>query len=532
MNGRVFFSFLTFTLLVAGVSIYKTRKQNAQNAVSFFLGNRSLGFWVIGSSLFLTNMSSNQFIGENEFVYTTDMSVMCWGMSSILAMLLVAEFLMPAYLKIGAVTTPDFLGKRFDGQTKRMVSVFFLLSYIINLIPTVLYGCSVAINGIFHLEERLGINYFSAIRLLVICIGVIGGLYSLLGGLKAITMSDLIQGVGMLVGGVLITWYGFDKLGDGHILNGIKVVVRENKAHLNAIGGKHDVIPFGTLFTGMLLINIYYWGMEQYIVQDVLASKSLAICQKGLSLACVGKLFAPLLLNIPGLIALHLYPHIENTATVFPMLVSDILPPVVAGLIAAIVFGGALSTFNAGLNSLGTLFVMNIYRPWQVSKHKEIDEKQILRKGKQFQLIVILLAMCFSPYIMYFGGGFYNYLQKASSFFSVPVFTVMLIGFITKKVPPVAVKIGFVFFIVTYTASQFLLNVSMHYLHVLGILFIATVMLMLVIGRLHPLAVPYVMDNSAVVSLKPWKHRHWFFVVLLLLMVGVFIVFSPLGLAK
>ena len=167
MNNTIFLSFLVFVAMAGLVAIYKSRKVSRRTSIAFFLGNRSLGFWMIGCSLFLTNMSANQFIGENEFVYTTNMSVMAWGMSSVFAMLVVAEFLMPVYLRIGAVTTPDFLQLRFDRQTKMMVSVIFLLSYMINLIPAVLYGCAVAINGIFHIDEQFGLSYFAAIRLLV-----------------------------------------------------------------------------------------------------------------------------------------------------------------------------------------------------------------------------------------------------------------------------------------------------------------------------------------------------------------------------
>ena len=532
MNISILTSFLLFTLIAAFISVYKIRNQKLRTSIAYFLGNRSFGFWMIGGSLFLTNMSANQFIGENEFVYTRNMSVMCWGMSSILAMLLVAEFLMPVYLKIGAVTTPDFLGKRFDAQTKQMVSVIFLLSYLVNLIPSVLYGGAVAVNGIFHFDKHFGLDYLSAIRILVVFVGTIGGLYTMLGGLKAITITDLVQGVGMLVGGVLLTWYSFDYLGGGSITNGFHKVLSENKEHLNSIGNTHDAFPFSTLFTGMFLINIYYWGIEQYIVQQALASRSLAESQKGISLACVGKLIAPLLLNIPGLVALQLYPHEENTATIFPKLVSDVLPPVVSGFIAAIIFGGALSTFNAGLNSMGTLFVMNLYKPWKERQRKIIKEKELVSAGRYFQLIVIILAMCFSPFIMFYSGGFYNYLQKVSSFFSVPVFTVMIIGLITKKVPAIAAKIGLIFFVSTYSLTQFVFDTGLHYLHVLAILFVLTTAMMLLIGRLQPLKQPFNLVDTAVVNIQPWKGRFWYFGALLILMILMFVVFSPLGIAK
>jgi SSS family solute:Na+ symporter len=555
MNKTILLSFLSFVACAGIIAIAKGRNTSRRTSIGFFLGNRSLGFWMIGCSLFLTNMSANQFIGENEFVYTTNMSVMAWGMSSVFAMLIVAEFLMPVYLRIGAVTTPDFLALRFDKQTRTMVSVIFLLSYMVNLVPSVLYGCSVAINGIFHIDQQFGLSYFTTIRLLVAFLGVIGALYSVLGGLKVIVISDIIQGIGMLIGAIFIAWFGFRTLGNGHVGAGVTRLLHAHQEHLNSIGRPHDPWPVSTLFTGMLLINIYYWGMEQYIVQEALASKSLAAGQKGMSLACIGKLTAPLLLNIPGLIAVHLYAHIDNTAAVFPKLVGDILPPVLAGFIAAIVFGGALSTFNAGINSLGTLFVINLYKPWAErrngrvhgndpnngSRHDgrdshndgngRVDDRQLLWAGKGFQLLVIVAAIFFSPYILFVQGGFYFYLQKVSTFFSVPVFTVMVVGLLTKKVPAIAAKVALVFFILAYVLTQFVFPVGLNHLHVLGILFVLTVGLMLAIGRLKPKDEPYKMLTTAVVSLQPWKSRWWVFAALLLVMIGMFILFSPLGIA-
>jgi SSS family solute:Na+ symporter len=528
MNLTGFICFLGFLAIVAAVAIFKTRKLRLNTTAAYFMGNRSLGFWMVGVSLFLTNMSSNQFIGENEFVYTTDMSVMAWGMSSILAMLIVAEFFLPIYLKMGAVTTPDFLEHRFGPGLKKIVSLLFLASYVVSLIPTVLYGSAVAINGIFHIDQALGISYFTAIWLLVVLVGIIGCCYTVLGGFKAITVSDLVQGAGMLVGGCMLLWFSLRYLGDGSLLNGIQKIGASKREHLNSIGGPGDPIPFGTLFTGMFLINLYYWGMEQYIMQQALAARSLSQGQKGMSLACLGKLISPLLLNVPGLIAVHLYPGLTNTATVYPRLVGDVLPPLAIGFTAAIVFGAAISTFNSGLNSSGTLFIMNLYKPWK----KSASDKELVKAGRTFQISITLIAMIFSPFISYFNGGFYHYIQKMSSFFSVPVFTIMIVGFLTKRVPEAAARAGLLFFIILYALSQFVFELPIHYLHVLAILFILTVVLMLAIGKWKPMSVPYTTRNLAVVDLQPWRHRHWFFLMLIVLMGGVFILFSKAGLAK
>jgi SSS family solute:Na+ symporter len=281
----------------------------------------------------------------------------------------------------------------------------------------------------------------------------------------------------------------------------------------------------------MLLINIYYWGMEQYIVQETLASRDLATSQKGIALACVGKLVAPLLLNVPGLMAVHLYSGLGNSVNAFPRLVSDVMPPLISGFIAAIVFGGALSTFNAGLNSLGTLFTVNVYLPWKQRHGERPDERAVVRGARLFQVLVVAGGIYFAPLIINFSGGFYNYLQKAASFFSVPIFTVMTVGFLTKRTPAIAAKAGLIFFVVCYMLSQLVFHTGLHYLHVLAILFVVTVAGMLLIGRLYPMDTPFriVKEGSAVLS--PWKQRYWYFALLLAAMIGMFVLFSPLGLA-
>jgi SSS family solute:Na+ symporter len=460
------------------------------------------------------------------------MTVMAWGMSSIVAMLIVSEFFMPIYLKIGATTTPDFLEARYDPATKRIVTLVFLVGYLINLIPAVLYGGAVAFEGLFHVKELLGVSHWAAIWIFVVTIACIGCLYSLLGGLKAITISDSVQGLGMLVGGLLLPYYGFKYLGHGSVAGGINTVLHSHTEHLNSIGTAKDSVPFGTIFTGMLLVNLYYWGMEQFIMQQALASKSLKEAQKGIALACVGKLISPLLLNVPGLIAVHLYANMEVTASVFPRLVGDVMPPLAAGFIAAVVFGAALSTFNAAINSSATLFIMNLYGPWKESAGKKLSERQLVKTSKLFQIGVTLLGVFIAPFIMFFKGGFYTYIQLASSFFSIPVFTILLVGFLTKKVPPLAAKVGLIFFVVAYALTQFVFNTGLHYLHILFILFGLTTALMLLIGKLKPMEVPYRLQQRAKVNVLPWKNRHWYSLALIVLTVLMFVLFSPIGLAK
>ena len=532
MNVVSVITFIVVTLIVGVISWFKTRKQKLDTASSFFFANRNLGFLVVGGALFFTNISASQFIGENESVYTNNMTVMTWGMTSVFAMLLVSEFIMPIYLKSGISTTPDFLGERYDTSTKRLVSIIFLISYLLNMLPSVLYSGAVAFNGLFNFSDVLGTGYWETIWILVWAIGVLGCIYSILGGIKAIAISDVVLGACMFIGGLLLVYFGLHYLGKGNLQQGLHIILSSKTEHFNSIGSPKDAVPFGTIFTGMILMNLYYWGTEQYIVQQALLSKNLAESQKGIALACVGKIISPLLLNIPAIIAVHLYMNMKNTAEVFPDFIRDVSPPVLSGFMASIIFGAALTTFAPGLNSASTLFILNLYKPWKIKKGEDVTEKELVRAAKKFEIAACLMAMFIAPFIMLYKKGFYAYLQTVGGSFSVPIFTILFIGFVTKKVPPIAAKVGLIFFMLSYVFTQLVFDGGLHFLHILAILFVITVVLMLAIGKLYPMPVPYQQKMNNLVDLKPWKNRHYYSVVLLLLMVLMFIIFSPLILAK
>ena len=520
MNATIFLTFLLITVSIGVISWYKTRRERVNTIAGFFLANRSLGFITVGSSLLFANINTVLFVGENELVYTNNMSVIAWGMTSVVAMLIVSEFIMPIYLRTGIATTPDYLEKRYDSSTKKIVSLIFLVNYIVNLLPSVLYGGAVAFNGLFHFSDHYGIDYWTSIWALVWIMGSIGGLYCILGGLKAIAVSDVLLGAAMFTGGILLPWFGLRYLGNGEISKGLAVILSSKTEHLKVIGSSGDAVPFSTIFTGMLLVNLYYWGTEQYTVQQVLGSRNLAVCQKGIALAAFGKILSPLLINIPGLIAVHMYSGMQNTAEVFPRMVSDVSPSLFVGYMAAILFGATFTTFNAGLNSASTLFILNVYKAGRK------NEKQLLRIAKRFEIAVCLLAMFIAPFIIFAKGGFYNYLQMVGGFFSVPVFTIILIGFLTRKVPPVAAKAAMVFFISAYGITQLVFDTGLHFLHVLAILFIVTCVLMLAMGRIFPMKVPYVREMSNVVNVEPWKERHIYSVLLVLTVIAVYVVFT------
>jgi solute:Na+ symporter, SSS family len=530
MNYSVVGSFVFFTSIVAIISYFKTKKEITQTTSGLFFANRNNNFWVVGGALFLSNISANQFIGENESIFINNMSVISWGISSVLAMVLVSEFMLPIYFKTGALTIPDFLGQRYDSSTKRLVSLIFLLSYLVNLLPSALYGGAIAFNGLLDLFDFLPISYWSKIWITVWIIGVIGASYTILGGIRAISISDSVISLGLLIIGFAFPYFGFKYLGNGDWHAGLQLVLYSHQGHLNSIGDVKDEIPFSTIFTGMFIMNLYYWGMEQYIIQQALTAKNLSHSQKGMALACVGKLASPFLINVPGILSVFLYSDMLNTAEVFPRVVNDILPAVLTGLTAAIVLGAAITTFNAGLTSSSTLFILTFYKPIIKAKKGNVTEQKLIQTSKRFQIIVSLLAMFTAPFIFFSKTGFYTYLQQLAGMFSVPIFTIVLVAFLSKKASPTAAKTGIIFFMIGYILANYIFTIEMHYLHILGILFLVTFSFVYLFSKAKGFDTQNTFSASENPQ-EPWKYRYFINFILILVMILIFLFFSPLGIA-
>lgn len=523
-------SFLFCILLVALVTYRKLRGQKNNSKDSYFLGGRSLTGGVIGASLLLTNLSASNFVGMSAQAYSSNMSVMGWEVGSGVTLVIVALFLLPRYLKQGVTTVPDFLEERFDSGVKKIISILFLLGYVSNLLPITLYSGAIALAQIFNVQEMFGISYTASIWITVWIIGIIGFIYAILGGLKAVAVSDTLNGIGLAIGGLMVPIFGLIYIGHGSFSSGLSNMLVNNSDKFNAIGTSQDPIPFGTIFTGMILVNLYYWGTDQAIIQRALAAKNLAEGQKGIIFAGLLKVLTPLVVIIPGIVAFHIYgAGIDNPDLLYSRLVNDVLPKPLIGFFAAAMFGSVLSVFNGVLNSASTLFALNVYSPI-LGKGK--SDKEIISKGKQFGFVLAIISMTIAPFIMYAPQGLFQYLQTVNGFFNVPIFTIVFIGYVTKRVPAFAAKVSLVFFVATYGILQLVIKPDIHYLYQLAILFVISCAIMLVIGKIKPRNEEYVLKDNKVVDINPWKYRHEACGVVLFFMISMYIVCSKLGFAS
>jgi len=544
-------SFIGFTALVAIIAWYATRKTDETSADGFYLAGRSLGALTIAGSLLLTNLSAEQIVGLNGSAFKEGLMVMAWETLAAIAIIFGAIFLLPKYLGSGITTIPEFIETRFDKNTKALLSLLFLIAYAIVLLPTILYSGSLAFSTMFDLPELFGVSQNAVIWICVWSIGIIGVIYAIFGGLKAVAVSDLINAIGLLIGGLLIPIFGLLLIGDGSIGDGLSILWESNPDKFDMRGEVDSSIPFGTLFTGMMLAQIYYWGTNQSILQRVFAAKSLKEGQKGMLLAAFVKFVIPVVVVLPGIIAWHVFDgNLENADQAYPALVKKVLPTAFIGFFAAVLFGAVLSSFNSLLNSSATLFGFDLYKQYF---NKEATEKETVKAGKRFGLIVAAISMLIAPFIANAPDGLFSYIQQSLGSLSVPILAVVLIGVYTKKVPAIGAKIVLTVGVLLYLVSLIGLephfrgaaeaqaiadgitnikelsiikaNAYPHYLHVMGILFVFNIIVMLIAGKLRPKADEYFPKETDIIDTTPWKHAITVSIIIAILVLATYFVF-------
>lgn len=524
------FSFVGFTALVAIIAYLATRKTDENSSDGYFLGGRSLTAGVIAGSLLLTNLSTEQIIGLNGAAFADGILVMAWETLAAIAMVITAVFLLPRYLRGGITTIPTYLERRYDVTTKAMTSGLFLSGYAIVLLPIILYSGSLGISQMFDVPALLGITEWESIWLCVWSIGLIGSIYAIFGGLKAVAVSDSINAIGLLIGGLLIPVFGLLSISDDNsILGGLDKLVSEHPEKFNAIGGPESSIPFATIFTGMMLVQLFYWGTNQQIIQRALGAKNLVEGQKGLTLAAFIKILGPIIVVLPGIIAYHKFGSdalfVKDVA--YPRLVAEVLPKPLLGFFAAVMFGAILSSFNSALNSCVTLFGVDIYKQFM---NQEASEKKVVGVGKKFGIFLAVFSMGIAPFLYYASDGLFGYLQEVNGAYSVPILSIILIGFLTKRVPAIAAKVGLIFSF-TFSVIYIILNKGFemdlpHFLHMQFITFTLTIILMLVIGKVKPRPTDYVLEDTKDVDLTPWKYVKPIGIVICFVVIGTYLYFS------
>ena len=517
--------------LVALVSWWMSRGSTSDSD-GYFLAGRNLGGVFIAGSLLLTNLSAEQLIGLNGSAYGYNLSSMAWEVTAAVATIAMALIFLPKYLAGAFTTLPQFLADRYDGQVQQMSAVLFLLGYGLVTIPSVLYSGSIAVMKIFDVPELFGLSDFTALVMTVLVIGITGAIYAVFGGLKAVAVSDTINGIGLLVMGVLVLVLGVYALGDGGWLSGLTQLASEQPEKLNAIGGPDDPTPFGTIFTGMVIANLFYWCTNQYVIQRTLAARNLAEGQKGVLLSGYFKVFVPFLMMVPGVIAYHLYgPGLATIDLAYPTLIRDLLPPALMGLFLAVLLGAVFSSFNSLINSGATLFCLDIL---PALRKKPLSDASTVKVAKLVSTIIAVFSFAVAPLLYFAPEGLWQIIRIFTGFYNIPVITIVLVGLFTRNVPAIGAKLVIIFHVIAYGLAKFVFHdvITIHFLHLYAVLFAIEVAIMLAAAKISPRETPWSFVPQARTDMTPWRFAMPVAVSLMSAVIATYLLFSPIGLAN
>lgn len=522
MHMQTFLSFIAFTGFVAAFSWYRLRKEKLSSRDGYFLGGRSLTGVVIAGSMLLTNISTEHLVGMNGSSYVNGFIIIAWEVTSALALVVAALYFAPRYLRMGLTTIPEYLEYRFDGLTRTIVALFLTVSFVVTLLPIVLFTGAINLESIFGISELLGVTKTEGLWITVILVGTVGSIYAIFGGLKAVAYSDTINGIGLLIGGLLIPVLALLEIGDGQLFAGLMKVYNHAPEKFNVIGARDSVLPFEVLFTGLVINQLYFWCMNQMIVQRALGAKNLIEAQKGLLYTGVLKLLVPIIIVLPGVIGYYYFGNSLYDAqdTVYPELVKRVLPLGFLGFFAAVVMGAVLSTFNSALNSAATIFSADVYK-----RHlrKSATEKELVRVGKVVSTILAITAIAAAPFVANAPEGLYQLLQQLNGIFFIPIGSIMLAGFFLPRISALAAKTALFTGLAFYITVTFILKIDLHFVHVWGIEFVLNIATMYFVTFFFPGKAHTQSRVADVVSMEKWKYAKILGFILVALTIGIYI---------
>jgi SSS family solute:Na+ symporter len=455
-----------------------------------------------------------------------------------------AVWVVPRYFALGLTTTSGFIGDRYDLWSRTLVSVVFLVYYSVVLCPLVLYTGALSIRAIFDLDSV-------PLWVVSMVIGLIGAAYALIGGLKAVAVSDCLNGIGLLIAGIWVPVAALQYIGGVRGLfekpEFLRPLVAQSEVFNNGDEGRSfgaPSLPWHVTLTGLTLTNLYYWSTNQVIVQRVLAARTLAEGQKGVLFAATMKVAGFFLLCLPGLIGAIMVQKgievdgkvftVEKADMVYPALVKAVMPKWSLGFFAAVLLGSVLSTFNSALNSSSTIFGLEIYK---IYVNPDASDERVVKVATVFGASLTIVSFFIAPLLASISSIF-GFLQQMNTIVSLPIVTIFFVGIATSMPDAFAAKVGFVVGVVTCGLGQLVTNTDLglasapfhtHYLHVYFAAFIVAASTMAVLTYIPTVRTclrrpsrptPYQQPSGiALVDMATWRYLYPMVGFILLLMV-------------
>jgi len=402
---------VAYAIFIIALAQWVSRKKpgHARGAEDYFLAGKSLPWWAVGASLIAANISAEQIIGMSGSGFAIGLGIASYEWMSAITLIIVGKYFLPIFLRRGIYTMPQFLEQRYDHNVRMVMAVFWLGVYIFVNLTSILWLGALAINSVSGLELHYGL----------LILGLLATAYSLYGGLKAVALTDIVQVVLLIFGGLFIVYITLGQVsGDGNPLTGFAELTRRAPEKFDLILSPDNPhfasLPgISVLIGGLWIMNLSYWGFNQYIIQRALAAKSLREAQKGIAFAAYIKLFMPIIVVFPGIAAFILAPDLTAPDHAYPEMMK-LLPVGIKGLVFAALIAAILSSLGSMMNSISTIFTMDIYRSFR----PETSEKQLVVIGRSTALAAIIIAMIVArPLLGQFDQAF-QYIQEFTGFFT------------------------------------------------------------------------------------------------------------------
>jgi SSS family solute:Na+ symporter len=456
LNTLDFIVFLVYFVLILsyGFYIYKKRQTKEHDSKAFFLAEGSLTWWAIGASLIASNISAEQFIGMSGNGFFVGIAVSAYEWIAALSLVIIAIWFMPIYLKNKIYTMPQFLQVRYNETVSLIMAIFWLFLYVFVNLTSILYLGSIAINGLLpgqnHLHE------------IMICLAIFA-VFITLGGMKVIGYTDVIQVTVLIVGGLATTYMALamvsEKFGvGGGIVEGFKTLMQQAPEHFHMVMDKptqsspqeyidkYMILPGIAMYAaGQWIVNLNYWGCNQYITQRALGA-DLPTARRGILFAAFLKLLMPVIVMLPGIAAYVLYKNGHLNHLVGGMdgaysAVLAFLPAGFKGLSLAALTAAIVASLAGKSNSISTIFTLDIYKKYFT---KEASEQKLVRMGRWFVIIAMCISVLFTwDDILGIGGaGGFTFIQKYTGFISPGVLAVFLLGMFWKRTSGTAAVVG------------------------------------------------------------------------------------------
>ncbi|GLQ22351.1 solute:sodium symporter family transporter [Algimonas ampicilliniresistens] len=428
----------------------------------YFLAGGGLKWYFVAGSITLTNLSTDQLVGMNG----AQMALLAWWeLAAVVGLMMLAFVFIPVYYKYNCTTTTELLERRYNNKHIRaLISILFLLGNIFIFLPAILYGGSLFMINLFDLDINLYI--------IAALFAIVGSAYAIFGGLRAVAVSDTFSGVLLLGLAILVTVIALNAI--GWDLSGIP------RERLTLIGGPDSDIPFTTLFTGMLFIQMFYWSTNQTITQRAMASPSVGEAQKGiLAAAAIRLLIIPPIIVLPGIVAFKLYGDIGDAT--YGRLVGDVLPAFLSGAFAAAIAAAVLTTFNSILNASAALWVMDIHETY-INKRPNVR-----RLSLWVSVVMVLLGFALIPIFNNPENSIIDLVQRLYGLLSMPILSAFIVGLLFRNVNAYAMIVAVLYGVLAYgwaTNPFGEPNIGLHYIHIMAITLFSGVALALLLSLL------------------------------------------------